>query len=60
MASTLVGSRNLKELEMNIAACSLEIPDPVEALIDRISLPVLETLGNNPDYYEHSSKSRIY
>lgn len=60
MASTLVGSRNLKELEMNIAACSLEIPDPVEALIDRISLPVLEILGNNPDYYEHSSKSRIY
>jgi aryl-alcohol dehydrogenase-like predicted oxidoreductase len=60
MASTLVGSRNLKELEMNIQACSLEISDEVEALIDKASLPVLRILGNNPDYYEHSSKSRIY
>lgn len=60
MASTLVGSRNLKELETNVAACNLEIPDSVEQLIDRISLPVLNILGNNPDYYENSSKSRIY
>jgi aryl-alcohol dehydrogenase-like predicted oxidoreductase len=60
MASTLVGSRNLRELEMNIEACSLEISDEVEALIDKASLPVLRILGNNPDYYEHSSKSRIY
>jgi aryl-alcohol dehydrogenase-like predicted oxidoreductase len=58
--STLVGSRNLKELEMNVEACSLEISDEVETLIDEISLPVLQILGNNPDYYEHSSKSRIY
>jgi aryl-alcohol dehydrogenase-like predicted oxidoreductase len=59
MASTLVGSRNVDHLKMNIKACSLTIPDDVEALIDKISLPVLEKLGNNPDYYEHSSKSRI-
>lgn len=60
MASTLVGSRNLRELEVNVAACNFELPDEVEQLIDRISLPVWEKLGNNPDYYEHSSKSRIY
>lgn len=60
MASTLVGSRNLKELGMNIAACNLEISDSVEKQIDRISLLVLDILGNNPDYYEHRSKSRIY
>jgi aryl-alcohol dehydrogenase-like predicted oxidoreductase len=59
MASTLVGSRNISELKMNIEACSLEISDEVEALIDDISRPVLDILGNNPDYYEHSSKSRI-
>ncbi|MDR1160958.1 MAG: aldo/keto reductase, partial [Tannerellaceae bacterium] len=40
MASTLVGSRNFSELEMNIEACSLEISDEVEALIDKISWPV--------------------
>ncbi|MDR1224786.1 MAG: aldo/keto reductase [Tannerella sp.] len=60
MTSTLVGSRNAGELEMNIEACSLEISGEVEALIDTVSLPVLRILGNNPDYYEHSSKSRIY
>ncbi|MDR0559556.1 MAG: aldo/keto reductase [Prevotellaceae bacterium] len=60
MASTLVGSRNINELKMNVAACSLEISDETEALIDRISQPVLDILGFNPDYYEHSSQSRIF
>jgi aryl-alcohol dehydrogenase-like predicted oxidoreductase len=60
MASTLVGSRNINELKQNVAACSLEISNETEALIDKISQPVLDILGNNPDYYEHSSKSRIF
>jgi aryl-alcohol dehydrogenase-like predicted oxidoreductase len=60
MASTLVGSRNIDELKMNIDACSLEISDETEALIDKISQPALDKLGFNPDYYEHSSKSRIF
>jgi aryl-alcohol dehydrogenase-like predicted oxidoreductase len=60
MTSTLVGSRNIGELKTNVAACSLEISDETEQLIDKISQPVLDILGNNPDYYEHSSKSRIF
>ncbi|MDR1724684.1 MAG: aldo/keto reductase [Tannerella sp.] len=60
VASALVGSRNINQLKANIEACTLEISDETEALIDRISQPVLDILGNNPDYYEHSSKSRIY
>jgi aryl-alcohol dehydrogenase-like predicted oxidoreductase len=60
MTSTLVGSRNINELKVNVEACSLEISDETEQLIDRISQPVLDILGNNPDYYEHSSKSRIF
>ncbi|MDR1981439.1 MAG: aldo/keto reductase [Tannerellaceae bacterium] len=60
MASTLVGSRNIDELKINVEACSLTLPDGIEALIDEISQPVLDILGNNPDYYEHSSKSRIF
>jgi aryl-alcohol dehydrogenase-like predicted oxidoreductase len=60
MASTLVGSRNISELKTNVEACSIVITDETEALIDKISKPVLDILGNNPDYYEHSSKSRIY
>ncbi|MDR1371760.1 MAG: aldo/keto reductase [Dysgonamonadaceae bacterium] len=60
MTSTLVGSRNIGELKMNVAACSMEISDETEQMIDEISKPVLDILGNNPDYYEHSSKSRIF
>jgi aryl-alcohol dehydrogenase-like predicted oxidoreductase len=60
MASTLVGSRNLDELKTNVAACSLELSDETEALIDRISQPALDKLGYNPDYYENSAVSRIY
>ncbi|MDR1562680.1 MAG: aldo/keto reductase [Dysgonamonadaceae bacterium] len=60
MTSTLVGSRNVEELKTNVVACSIEISDETEQLIDRISKPVLDILGNNPDYYEHSSKSRIF
>jgi aryl-alcohol dehydrogenase-like predicted oxidoreductase len=60
MVSALVGSRNINELKMNVEACSLQISGETEQLIDRISQPVLDILGNNPDYYEHSSKSRIF
>jgi len=60
MASTLVGSRNMEELKMNVAACQLEISEETEKLIDTISKPVLDILGSNPDYYEHSTKSRIF
>ncbi|MDR2847627.1 MAG: aldo/keto reductase [Bacteroidales bacterium] len=60
MASTLIGSRNIDELKMNVNACSYELSTDVEKQIDKISQPVLDILGNNPDYYEHSSKSRIF
>ncbi|MDR2683623.1 MAG: aldo/keto reductase [Dysgonamonadaceae bacterium] len=60
MVSTLIGSRNIDELIMNAEACSLELPDETERWIDQISQPVLDLLGYNPDYYEHSSQSRIF
>jgi aryl-alcohol dehydrogenase-like predicted oxidoreductase len=60
MASTLVGSRNVEELKINLEASALEIPDETEALIDSISQPVWDLLGNSPDYYENRSKSRIF
>jgi aryl-alcohol dehydrogenase-like predicted oxidoreductase len=60
MLSTLIGSRDLDQLKMNVEACSLQISDETEQLIDKLSQPVLDLLGNNPDYYEHSSKSRIF
>jgi aryl-alcohol dehydrogenase-like predicted oxidoreductase len=60
MVSTLIGSRNINELKINVEACSLGISDETEQLIDKISRPVLDILGNSPDYYENSLNSRIF
>jgi aryl-alcohol dehydrogenase-like predicted oxidoreductase len=60
MVSTLVGSRNINELKINVEACSLDISDETEQLIDKISQPILDILGNSPDYYENSLNSRIF
>ena len=56
---TLVGSRNIKELEANIKAGSLTLEREVLEKIDGISEPVLKKLGFNPDYYESEEHSRI-
>lgn len=56
---TLVGSRNVEQLESNIKAGSLKLYDEIIEKIDRISEPVLEKLGYNPDYYESEENSRI-
>ena len=58
IASTLVGTCNVDNLKMNVDAGYLLLPAETEALIDEISLPVLQLLGNSPDYYEHRLKSR--
>ncbi|MDR1155597.1 MAG: aldo/keto reductase [Bacteroidales bacterium] len=60
ITSAIVGVRNVNQLKVNIEACLLTVPRKIELLIDKISRPVLHKLGNNPDYYEHSSKSRIF
>ncbi len=60
MVSTLIGSRNIDELKMNARACSLEISRETEQSIDRLSRPLLDLMGNSPDYYEHRSQSRIF
>lgn len=60
VASTLVGSRNKNELLDNLASSEIVLDPGVISEIDRISLPVLQKLGNNPDYYESSQNSRIW
>lgn len=56
----LVGSRNLEELTSNLAAAEMALPPEVAAEIDRVSLPVLQKLGANADYYENAEDSRIW
>ena len=56
----LLGSRNEAELMENIQAAGIVLPRETVEKINRISLPVLEKLGNNADYYENTKNSRIY
>jgi aryl-alcohol dehydrogenase-like predicted oxidoreductase len=60
IAAALVGSRNLAELTANIAAGDIRLDQAVMDSIDERSLPVLNRLGDSPDYYEHRTKSRIF
>lgn len=56
---TLVGSRNIKELEANVKAGLLSLNDEIVSKIDVISQPVLLRLGYNADYYESDENCRI-
>jgi len=60
IASSLVGSRNIAELDDNLATANIALPPDIIAAIDRLSLPVLRKLGHNADYYENTAHSRIF
>ncbi|MCL2158653.1 MAG: aldo/keto reductase [Oscillospiraceae bacterium] len=56
----LLGSRNEAELTENISATKIKLPPDIVDKINAVSLPVLQKLKNNADYYENSKNSRIY
>ena len=56
----LLGSRSESELLENIRAAVIVLPEWAVEKINLISLPVLNKLGNNADYYENDKNSRIY
>ncbi|MCL1795943.1 MAG: aldo/keto reductase, partial [Clostridia bacterium] len=60
VTSTLVGNRKPQQLDENIRAASLTLAPETIARIDRASQPVLDVLGDNPDYYENSENARIF
>lgn len=60
ITSTLVGSRNISQLTMNVGAASFKLPGDVIEMLNRLSEPVLAKMGSNPDYYESRKNSRIY
>ena len=59
VSCTLVGSRNINELMMNIKTASYKLPDEIYKLLDELSKPILQKLGTSPDYYENRQSSRI-
>jgi aryl-alcohol dehydrogenase-like predicted oxidoreductase len=57
---TLVGMRNPAQLAGNLAAARLTLAPEVIAELDRITAPVLQALGPDPDYWESPVHSRIH
>lgn len=60
VACTLVGSRNKEELVDNAAIADMVLDPNIICEIDRISMPVMDKLGSNADYYENQQNSRIW
>jgi myo-inositol catabolism protein IolS len=60
IGTTIVGSRNIAQLELNIQGASYELTPNTLQRLNEITNPVLQVLGNNPDYYENRQNSRIY
>jgi myo-inositol catabolism protein IolS len=57
---TIMGARNLTQLEENLQAIDYHIPRKIKKELDVLSQPIWTALGDNPDYYENRSKTRIY
>lgn len=55
---TLVGSRNVSELEVNVNTTYKSLSKDIKSELDKITLPVMEKLGNHFDYYESAENDR--
>lgn len=60
IASTIVGSRDEKQLELNLQGAQYALKPEVIAKLNEITIPVWKRLGSNPDYYENRNNSRVY
>ena len=55
---SLVGSRNIQQLENNVKAIEGTLDKSLKDELDSISFPVMEKLGNHFDYYESAENDR--
>ncbi|MCM4170874.1 aldo/keto reductase [Arenibacter sp. TNZ] len=55
---TLVGSRNIQQLNSNVQSLNKKLPLDVKEELDRITAPLMNKLGNHFDYYESASNDR--
>lgn len=58
ITSSLCGSRNIKELQMNIKAASEPLAQDIVEELNRATQPLLEKLGPSFDYYENPANDR--
>lgn len=54
----LVGSRNIAELKENVESIRKPIDTEIKNELDKITLPVMQKLGNHFDYYESAENDR--
>lgn len=59
MTSVLVGSRDRMQLMQNVQALTTSLDRDTIQELNRITQPVMNKLGDNPDYYENYNQSRI-
>ncbi len=55
---TLVGSRNIKQLEANVDAANIIMSQEIKNELDTISLSIKDKLGKHFDYYESAANDR--
>jgi myo-inositol catabolism protein IolS len=60
VTTTIVGSRNIEQLETNMQGSHLKLSPDVMRSLNQMTEPVLVALGANPDYYESQDNSRIF
>ena len=58
LTCTLVGSRNIQELESNVKAIQEPLHKDIKSELDRITFSVMDKLGNHFDYYESAENDR--
>lgn len=55
---TLAGSRSISEVEANVKAADGTLSKEILDELNRVTLPVMEQLGNHFDYYESAENDR--
>jgi myo-inositol catabolism protein IolS len=58
VATILIGARSPQELQLNLPALNLTLAPDVVAALNRVTEPVKEKLGNNPDMWVAASRMR--
>ena len=58
ITSFLVGARNPQELERNLPSLSLELDSVTTAELERLTQPVKDAIGRNPDMWMSNSRMR--
>ena len=58
ITTTLVGSRNIAELEENVKAANEPLSNDIKTELDNLTYPLMVKLGNHFDYYESAENDR--